>query len=64
MIISVNLPEFQVEQLNKEADKLGIKSDELARAAITDIISLPNEEIENVVEDVLKKNTELYNRLK
>jgi antitoxin FitA len=64
MIISIDLPVSQLELLNKEAGKLGIRSEELARAAITDIINVPDEDFASVAEYVLKKNKELYNRLK
>ena len=64
MIISIDLPDSQLELLTKEAGKLGIRSEELARAAIIDIINVPDEDFLSVADYVIKKNKQLYDHLK
>lgn len=52
-----------IEQLTERAKSLGIRPEELARAAVADLVARPAEEFEEAVEHVLKKNAELYRRL-
>lgn len=52
-----------IEQLTQRAKTLGIRPEELAGAAIADLVSRPAEEFEEAAEYVLKKNAELYRRL-
>ncbi len=52
-----------IEQLNERAKTLGIRPEELARAAVADLVARPAEEFEEAAEYVLKKNAELYRRL-
>jgi hypothetical protein len=52
-----------LEQLAERAKSLGIRPEELARAAVADLVARPAEEFESAAEQVLKKNAELYRRL-
>ena len=52
-----------IEQLTERAKSLGIRPEELARAAVADLVVRPAEEFEEAAEYVLKKNAELYRRL-
>lgn len=61
--MDLELSQSVIEQLNERAKSLGIRPEELARAAVADLVSRPAEEFENAAEYVLKKNAELYRRL-
>jgi len=61
--VELELSESIIEQLTERAKSLGIRPEELARAAVADLVSRPAEEFENAAEYVLKKNAELYRRL-
>jgi hypothetical protein len=61
--VELELSQSVIEQLNERAKSLGIRPEELARAAVADLVSRPAEEFENAAEHVLKKNAELYRRL-
>lgn len=61
--MELELSESIIEQLTERAKSLGIRPEELARAAVADLVSRPAEEFENAAEYVLKKNAELYRRL-
>ena len=52
-----------IEQLTERAKTLGIRPEELARAAVADFVARPAEEFEEAAEYILKKNAELYRRL-
>lgn len=52
-----------IEQLAERAKTLGIRPEELARAAVADLVARPAEEFEEAAEYVLRKNAELYRRL-
>ena len=49
--------------LREEAERLKVTPEELARAALVDLLSEPDESFKVVVERVLRKNAELYRRL-
>jgi len=61
--VELELSQSVIEQLNERAKSLGIRPEDLARAAVADLVSRPTEEFENAAEYVLKKNAELYRRL-
>ncbi len=61
--MELELSESIIEQLTERAKSLGIRPEELARAAVADLVSRPTEEFEHAAEYVLKKNAELYRRL-
>ena len=61
--MELELSSSVIEQLTERAKTLGIRPEELARAAVADLVARPAEEFEEAAEYVLKKNTELYKRL-
>ncbi|MDD1413616.1 ribbon-helix-helix domain-containing protein [Dolichospermum sp. ST_con] len=62
-VITINIPEEQLQQLQVMAQANGISPEELLRATIEDWLNYPNNDFEQAVNYVLKKNSELYRRL-
>jgi hypothetical protein len=62
MRLAIELPPAQV-KLRGEAERLGLAPAELARAALSELLSAPDAEFENVVRRVVAKNKDLYKRL-
>jgi hypothetical protein len=63
MKLSIDLSAAQVERLRLEAERLGLAPEDLARAAISDLLSSSGTDFTPAAERVLKKNEELYRRL-
>ena len=63
MKIAIDLSTTQAEQLRERATSLGVQPEELARAAVADLLTNPGEEFLEAAEAVLQKNHELYKRL-
>lgn len=63
MKLTIDLSPAQAEQLSREAARLGLTPEDLARAAIADLLATPDEEFKRAAERVLRKNEELYRRL-
>ena len=63
MKLSIDLSPAQAERLRVEAERLGLTPEDLARAAITDLLASTGEDFAAAAERVLKKNEELYRRL-
>lgn len=63
MKLTVDLSPAQAEQLRQEAERLGVAPEELALAAITDLLATPDYAFAHAAERVLRKNEELYRRL-
>ena len=63
MKFSIDLSAAQAEQLRAEAARLGLTPEELARAAVADLLASVGEDFEAAAARVLKKNEELYRRL-
>ena len=63
MRITIDLSPAQAERLRREAERLGLAPEELARAAIADLLATPDEEFKRAADRVLRKNEELYRRL-
>ena len=61
MKLSIDLTPAQAERLRLEAERLGLSPEDLARAAIVDLLASPD--FHAAAERVLKKNEELYRRL-
>ena len=62
MKLSIDLSPAQAERLRLEAERLGLTPEELARAAITDLLGTADD-FKAAADRVLKKNEELYRRL-
>ena len=63
MTILLELDEVQSQRLQELALTLKVDANELARAAINDLVTRPAEDFDRAVQYVLEKNRELYRRL-
>lgn len=63
MKFSVDLSENEAERLEATAKRLGVRPEELARAALSDLLDHSEADFEKASAHVLKKNRELYRRL-
>jgi hypothetical protein len=63
MTILLELDEVQSQRLRDLALALRVDANELARAAINDLVSRPADDFDRAVQYVLEKNRELYRRL-
>ncbi len=63
MKLSIDLSPAQAERLRLEAERLGLTPEDLARAAVTDLLASTAEDFKTAAARVLKKNEELYRRL-
>lgn len=63
MRLAIELPPAQAEKLRAEAQRLGISPEELARAALGDLLATPDSEFQAVAHRVISKNQDLYKRL-
>ena len=63
MKLSVEIPEAQAQQLQEAAGRLGVRVEQLAQAAIADLMGQQAVDFENAAARVLEKNEELYRRL-
>jgi hypothetical protein len=63
MKLAFELPPAQAERLRQEATRLGLAPEELARAALADLLGTPDAEFRAAAAKILEKNGELYKRL-
>ena len=63
MKLVFELPRAQAEKLRDEAKRLGLTPEELARAALADLLGTPDAEFRAAATRILQKNQELYKRL-
>ena len=63
MKLSIELNETEGTRLRDEAARLGVEPEDLARAALVDLLRNEDEEFRKAAEHVLRKNEELYRRL-
>ena len=63
MKVAVELTPVQAEKLRVQAERLGITPEQLAHAAVADLLATPDEAFEAAADRVLQKNEELYRRL-
>jgi hypothetical protein len=63
MKISIDLNEIQIGLLRQTAAKLGVPVEDLARAAVSDLLVAEDDEFAEAARRVLEKNKELYKRL-
>lgn len=63
MKLTIELTAAQAEQLRCEAERLGVAPEDLARAAVTDLLATSEDDFKAAAERVLRKNEELYRRL-
>ncbi len=63
MKLDIDLTPAQAERLRQEAERLKITPEELARAAVTDLLSERDQDFQVAAQRVLEKYNELYHRL-
>ena len=63
MKLTIDLSPAQAERLHREADRLGLAPEDLARAAIADLLATPGDDFKAAAARVLRKNEESYRRL-
>ena len=63
MKVAIELTATQAALLRQQAAHLGVPAEELARAAVIDLLSGASEDFQRAAERVIAKNTELYKRL-
>jgi hypothetical protein len=63
MRISVELDEDQGNLLNSEAERLGIRPEDLVKLGLNDLLVASREDFQKAAEYVLRKNADLYERL-
>ncbi|MBK8018955.1 MAG: hypothetical protein IPK20_21135 [Betaproteobacteria bacterium] len=63
MKIAIELNQAQSERLQAIATSLGVNAEELAQAAVADLVGAGADDYESAVSRVLLKNRELYKRL-
>ncbi len=63
MKLDIELSPAQADRLRQEAERLKITPEELARAALTDLLSERDQDFKIAAERVLQKYSDLYRRL-
>jgi len=63
MKLDIELSPAEEQRLRQEAERLNITPEELARAALSDLLSERDEDFRIATERVLQKYSELYRRL-
>ena len=63
MKLAIDLTAAQAEMLRGEALRFGVPPEDLARAAVLELISARSEEFRQAAEQIVRKNLELYERL-
>ena len=63
MKLSIDLNDVQAEMLRDAAARLGVPVEDLARAAVSDLLVADDDEFSQAARRVLEKNKELYERL-
>ena len=63
MKLAIELAPPQAERLRAEAERLGLTPEDLARAALADLLAQPDDAFQDAARRVIEKNAELYRRL-
>ncbi len=63
MIVPIELPKTEADKLRAAASRLGVRPEELATAAVIDLLHREAGDFDSAAAYVLRKNRELYQRL-
>ncbi len=63
MRVAIDLTDEQLAQLRDQASALAVRAEDLARAAVVDLVTKPPEDFKAVAERVLARNAGLYRGL-
>jgi hypothetical protein len=61
--ITITLPEDRFGRLKELAMRFGVAPEDLARAGIEDLLTRPDDAFRQALDNLLNKNTDLYQRL-
>ena len=61
--ITITLPEDRFGRLKELATRFGVAPEDLARAGIEDLLTRPDDTFRQALDNLLHKNTDLYQRL-
>ncbi len=61
--ITLDIPEERLTRLQERAESLGVTLEELVRQSIEALLGRPTPEVQQAIDYVVRKNTELYRRL-
>ena len=60
---TITLPDERVKKLKEIAERFRVAPEELVRASIEELLSRPLDDFQKALDQVLKKNADLYKRL-
>ena len=63
MKLAIELSDEQAARLREEANRLGVEPEQLALAAVADLIAAEGADFDSAASRILEKNRELYRRL-
>jgi hypothetical protein len=63
MKLAIELTKQQAQRLREGASRLGVEPEQLALAAVTDLIASEGPDFDAAAQRILDKNEELYRRL-
>ena len=63
MKLAIELTDEQAERLRAEATRLGVEPEQLAIAAVADLIAAEGPDFDSAATRILEKNRDLYRRL-
>ena len=63
MKLAIEISDSQAEKLKDQANALGVRAEELATAAVQDLLAAHDKDFQSCMERVLQKNKTLYERL-
>jgi hypothetical protein len=61
--ITISLNDEQLKVLNEISSDFGITAEQLARLSIQDLLNAPDPVLNNLIDQVVNKNRDLYQRL-
>jgi hypothetical protein len=61
--VAIELTASQGALLRQQAARLGVPAEELARAAVVDLLTTRAEDFRGAADHIVRKNAELYRRL-
>lgn len=61
--ITINIDDDKKIKLQKKAEKFGIKIEDLVKITLDDLLDNNENDLNNTINYIFKKNSDLYNRL-
>ena len=60
---TITLPDERVKKLKELAERFRVSPEELVRASLEELLTRPLDDFQQALDQVLKKNADLYKRL-